>query len=164
MNISIERAASADAEILVKIQVAAFHYDAVLYPGVEPGGPPGYDSVDEMRRKIAEDECYKIVADGQIVGGLVVFDKGEGHYHLDVIFIDPAWHNHGIGQQAMKFIEETYPAARWTLDTPTWAVRNQHFYEKFGYKKVGEHEEPGDVPLFAYEKKIVRPSPDRASQ
>ena len=52
MNISIERATPADVENLVKAQIAAFHHDSVMYPGVEIGGPPGYDSVEQMREKI----------------------------------------------------------------------------------------------------------------
>ncbi len=72
-----------------------------------------------------------------MVGGLSVFDMGQGHFHLDVIFIDPAYHNRGIGTQAMHFIEQTFPAQKWTLNTPGYATRNQHFYEKFGYVKVG---------------------------
>lgn len=152
MNISIERAALADAENLVRVQIAAFHHDAVMYPGVEIGGPPGYASVETMREKIEQDETYKIVHEGQCIGGIVVFDKGQGHYHLDVIFIDPAYHNRGIGSQAMAFLERTYPARLWTLDTPQYAVRNQHFYEKFGYVKMAEHE-ADDIVLFAYEKR-----------
>jgi hypothetical protein len=72
MNITFERATAADAQALVRAQVAAFHNDAVLYPGVEIGGPPGYDSVDSMLKKILEDESYKIVYAEQIIGGMVV--------------------------------------------------------------------------------------------
>ena len=71
--------------------------------------------------------------------------------HLDLIYIDPAYHNLGIGTQAIQFLERTHPAERWTLHTPIWAVRNQHFYEKFGYVKVGEEVYP-DITLIAYEK------------
>jgi ribosomal protein S18 acetylase RimI-like enzyme len=88
---------------------------------------------------------------GQIIGGMVVVDRGHGHFHLGLIFIDPAYHNRGIGTRAMQFIEETYPATQWSLDTPDWAVRNQHFYEKFGYVKVKEEEHPG-ITLIVYEK------------
>jgi hypothetical protein len=35
MNIAFEHATIADAEALVAVQIAAFHHDAVLYPGVE---------------------------------------------------------------------------------------------------------------------------------
>ncbi|MBZ0288577.1 MAG: GNAT family N-acetyltransferase, partial [Anaerolineae bacterium] len=76
MNITCEQATPADAEALVEVQMAAFHDDARLYPGVELGGPPGYDSVDVMLRKIGEDHVYKIVHDRQIIGIIIVNDEG----------------------------------------------------------------------------------------
>lgn len=153
MSVSFERAEIHDAEWLVSVAVAAFHHDSILYSEIEAGGPPGYDSLAVMQHKIAEDECYKIVEGEHIIGGIVVFAKGSGHYHLDLIFISPDYHDRGIGAQAMRFIEDTYPTTRWTLDTPTWAIRNIHFYEKLGYVKVGEFED-GDTTLIAYEKHI----------
>jgi len=155
MDISIRKATPDNASELVRVQIAAFEHDATIYPGVEPGGPPGYDSVADMLDKIADDECYVISLDGVCIGGIVVFDMGGGHFHLDVIFIDPAFHNLGIGTQAMAFIEQSYPATKWTLDTPQWAVRNQHFYEKLGYKKVRLFTAEDNTPLIAFEKKIV---------
>src|SRR5258706_6785263 len=153
MDVTFERPTIADAQALVDLQVRAFHDDARIYPGVEIGGPPGYDSVEQMLDDLATYPCYKIVCDGRIVGGIVVFDRGQGHYHLDRIYIDPDYHNRGIGTLAMRFIEETYPAVKWSLDTPTYAVRNQHFYEKLGYVKVKEFAADG-ITLFAYEKQI----------
>jgi GNAT superfamily N-acetyltransferase len=151
MNVTFERALPEDVEGLVKLQIAAFHDDARLYPGVKLDGPPGYDSVEATLKKIREEDYYCIKADGQLVGGVVVYDYGQGHLHLDVIFVDPAYHNRGIGTQAMQFIERTYPAQKWTLDTPDYATRNHHFYEKFGYVRVGE-EPLEDFILLAYEK------------
>ena len=155
MNIAFEHAVPADAEALVKVQIAAFHDDARMYPGVELGGPPGYDSVDVMLRKIGEAKVYKILADGQIVGGIIAYDEGQGHFHLDVLDIDPAYHNRGIGTQAMHFIERTYPAQKWTLNTPGYALRNQHFYEKLGYVKTGEYPFE-NFTLIDYEKKVAK--------
>ena len=152
MNITFERATPADADAMVQAQIAAFHHDSVLY-GVEIGGPPGYDSAESVLKKIVEDDTYKIVYEGRIVGGMVVNDYGQGHFHLDLIYIDPIYHNRGIGTRAMQFLEGTYPAKKWSLDTPTWAVRNQHFYEKFGYVKIKEVEYD-DITLIAYEKQI----------
>ncbi len=153
MNITFERATAVDAEALVKVQIRAFHNDTRIYPGVEIGGPPGYDSVESSLKKIGQDIFYKIVCEGRIIGGIVVFDMGQGHLHLDLIYLDPDYHNRGIGTRAMQFIEETYPATKWTLDTPAYAVRNQHFYEKFGYVKVSEQEHDG-ITLIAYEKQL----------
>ena len=153
MNIDFARATPADAEDLVKVQIGAFHDDARLYPGVEIGGPPGYDSVEAMLATIAGDECYKVSLDGEIIGAITVIDQGGGHFHLAVLAIDPAHHNKGIGTQAMGFIERTYPATVWTLDTPLFATRNQHFYERLGFVRVGETVFP-DITLIQYEKRL----------
>jgi GNAT superfamily N-acetyltransferase len=156
MSVLFKRAEIHDAESLVHVAVAAFHHDSILYPDIEVGGPPGYDSPTVMRRKIVEDECYKIVEGERIIGGIVVLVRGNGHYHLDLIFIAPEYHNRGIGTQAMRFIGNTYPATRWTLDTPTWAIRNIYFYEKLGHVKVGEFEDE-NTTLIEYEKRISAP-------
>jgi GNAT superfamily N-acetyltransferase len=154
MDITFQRAIPADAEALVKVQIRAFHDDARIYPGVEIGGPPGYDSVEETLKKIVQDDFYKIKAEDQIIGGIVVFDFGDGHFHLDLIFIDPDYHNRGIGTQAMQFLERTYPTTKkWTLDTPLYAIRNHHFYEKFGYVRVKEEKVDG-FSLVCYERRL----------
>lgn len=152
MNVTIEKSKADDAEELVRIQVMSFNSDAMLYPGVEEGGPPGYDSIDLMRRKIAEDITYTIRMDGKIVGGITLFEKAPDHLHLDVIFIAPELHGKGIGSKAMIFLTETYPGVRWTLDTPVYAVRNHHFYEKFGFIRGQMTYEPDGFALYAYEK------------
>jgi ribosomal protein S18 acetylase RimI-like enzyme len=152
MQVSFALAGAADAEALVQIQIAAFHHDSVLYPGIALGGPPGYDSVEQLRTNIAQHTCYKMVVEERVIGMLVLVDQGEAHVHLDVIAIFPTYHNRGIGTLAMQFFEQAHPAQCYTLDTPSWAVRNQHFYEKLGYVKVGETCYP-DITLFAYEKR-----------
>lgn len=159
MRIDFERAAPADAKDLVTVQIAAFHDDARLYPGVEIGGPPGYDSVEATLAKIARGEIHKVSLDDEIIGGITVIDQGAGHFHLDVLAIDPAHHNKGFGTHAMGFIERTFPASLLTLDTPTFATRNQHFYEKLGFVRVGETVFP-DITLIQYEKRLTPESGD----
>ncbi len=152
MNIHFARAIPNDAEALVNAEVAAFHHDTVLY-GVPLGGPPGYDNIETALQKLADHDYFEIVDDDKIIGGIVVMNFGDGHFHLDLIFIVPEYHNLGIGSRAMEFLMNTYPANKWTLDTPLWALRNQHFYEKFGFVnvKVTEYE---DITLISYEKLI----------
>ncbi|MEI8305444.1 MAG: GNAT family N-acetyltransferase [Chloroflexales bacterium] len=152
MQLTFAPASDADAETLVRIQIAAFHHDSVLYPEIAQGGPPGYDSIAQMRKNIAQHPCYKLVYEGRPIGVMVIFEQDDGHTHLDGIAIDHSYHNRGFGTLAMQFLEQAHPARCYTLDTPSWAVRNQHFYEKLGYVKVGETSYP-DITLFAYEKR-----------
>jgi ribosomal protein S18 acetylase RimI-like enzyme len=154
MSIEFDNATPTDAEDLVRVQIAAFHDDARLYPGVEIGGPPGYDSVDAMLATIARGECHKVSLHGEVIGAITVFDQGAGHFHLDVLAIDPAHHNKGVGTEAMGFIERAFPATVWTLETPTFATRNQHFYEKLGFLRTGEKVQP-DITLIQYEKRMT---------
>jgi GNAT superfamily N-acetyltransferase len=153
MQITFQKPALDDAETLLDIQIRSFHSDAQLYPGVAEGGPPGYDSLDEVLNDMRRYPMVKILCDGQIVGGMVVIDHGGGHVHLGRIFIDPEYHNRGIGSASMHYLEQTWPATRYTLDTPAYAVRNHHFYEKFGFVRVGESH-VDDIVLLEYEKRL----------
>jgi ribosomal protein S18 acetylase RimI-like enzyme len=56
----------------------------------------------------------------------------------------------------MNFIEAEYPnVKKWTLCTPYKNLRNQHFYEKFGYEKVGEHKVTDNLSLIDYLKETL---------
>jgi hypothetical protein len=46
----------------------------------------------------------------------------------------------------MRKIFEVHPdVQKWTLGTPSWAFRNQHFYEKLGFVKIRETEVDPDL-------------------
>jgi len=166
--IRFEKARVADAETLTEVQRRTFDDDSSRFGGLPAGGPPGYDSVDWTLWAIKMGIYYKILAgdrresrspsgvDDRIIGGVILFDMHKRHFNLGRIFVDPDWQDQGIGTQAIRFIEKTFSyVKRWSLDTPEWAVRNHHFYEKLGYVKVGE-EVPtgGDMRLYLYEKRI----------
>jgi GNAT superfamily N-acetyltransferase len=150
--IHFEKAKSADAKMLAEVSERAFEAD-IHYGAPGPGGPPGYKSDQWQSKMMRFGDYYKILADGQIIGGFIIFRKKPAEYELGRIFIDPNFQNQGVGAQAFAFIWQTYPLAkRWTLGTPAWNVRNRHFYQKVGFVEVGA--EPPDGILF--EKRITR--------
>jgi GNAT superfamily N-acetyltransferase len=133
------KAKSGDAESLAEVSCRAFD-DDVNYGAPEPGGPPGYKSEGWQRRMMRFGDYYKIVLDGQIVGGLIVFRKAVREYEVGRIFIDPDFQNQGIGVAAFEFIWDEFPLAkRWTLETPVWNHRNRHFYQKMGFVEVRQN-------------------------
>ena len=140
--IKIEKATPDDVVTLTEVQTRTFQDDNKHKPpGCSMEGPPGYDSVDWNAGWIGKTPYYKILLDGQIVGGIIVFDIGQGHYELGRIYVDPGVQNRGIGQQAVRQMFEAFPQAeKWTLGTPSWAIRNQHFYEKMGFVRIRETE------------------------
>ena len=75
-------------------------------------------------------EAYRIVLDGEKVGGLVLFiDPAAQEGELDLLFVSPHAHSRGIGQAAWRAVENLHPEMRaWELVTPYFEKRNIHFY------------------------------------
>jgi len=138
--VELKIASKSDGDVLTKVQIRTFTDDNKFKPpGSNMEGPPGFDSLDWNLRKIQNTPYYKILEYGRIVGGLLLFDIGDGCFEVGRIWIDPEVQDRGIGQEAMRLMFVMHPDVnKWILGTPSWAKRNQHFYEKIGFKKVGE--------------------------
>jgi ribosomal protein S18 acetylase RimI-like enzyme len=139
MTLALEPARPTDAAALADISRRAFDSDvAVGAPG--PGGPPGYDSAEWQRQLMGRASAYwKVMLDGRLVGGAIVFAYPRGRYHLARIFLDPDCHRRGLGLGAMEALLAAYPEARvWRLETPPWNLRTRAFYERLGFRVVRE--------------------------
>ena len=75
-------------------------------------------------------ETYRIVLDGQKVGGVVLqIDKEAAKGELELLFVLPECHSKGIGQAAWKAVEALHPEIIvWETITPYFEKRNIHFY------------------------------------
>lgn len=166
-EVQLERARKEDAETLADISKRAFHSD--VHVGApkgkdgapdEGGGPPGYDSPEFQARMMKVCHYYKMVYDGQIVGGLIASRRRPGHYELERIFVDPEYHNKGIASRAFEKVWPMYPDANiWTLGTPEWNVRTKHFYEKLGFVQVGWTKDEPDWRGRYYERVMASDEP-----
>ena len=142
-TLTFRRAREDDAATLAEVSARAFRND-VTCGAPRPGGPAGYDSPAWQAQMMRRAQYYAMLLGERIVGGLIVFARGPGHYHLGRIFIDADLQNQGLGTQAMAFLWRTYPlATRWTLDTPAWNRRTRHFYQKVGFREVGQDAQGG---------------------
>ena len=167
MHLIFEEITEEDVPELTRVMTRAFDDDAQKHLGVEKGGPEGYDNGEFFREWLfpyPESKGYKIVLEGRIVGGFIVWVLEHGRNSLGTIFVAPDCQDRGIGTRAWEFIEASYPDARsWRLGTPSYAIKNHHFYEhKCGFRKVREEEAPEHPGLsFVYEKLMdldVRPT------
>ncbi len=151
-EVVLGEAGPGDAADLAAISKRSFDSDAeVGAPG--PGGPRGYADPGWQERMMRAGDYWRILADGVLVGGVVVLSMGPQHREVGRIFIDPAVHRRGIGRRAMYLVMEAYPAARrWTLDTPVWNVRARRFYEGLGFRNTGHRAVPGGPELVLYER------------
>lgn len=157
--INFVRAKIEDAEILLEKQIKTFDEDTRQTFNRPAGGPPGYDSLDALHKEIRENMYFKITNNDKIIGGIHVTDMGSDHYNLTRIYVEPEMQNNGIGQKAIKFIEEEFSqVVKWSLDTPSVAKGNHHLYEKMGYRKVNEMilDKASSLSLFFYEKDMNR--------
>jgi len=158
--IELKKAHRDDVEVMTEIQIRVFVNDNKHKPtGCSMEGPPGYNSIKWNMHWIEHAPYYKILFDGKIVGGMILFELGKQHFEVGRIWIDPVFQNQGIGQAAIRFMFDLHPdVSKWTLGTPSWAIRNQHFYEKMGFVKVRETEVDPDLGWsgIEYERLIKR--------
>lgn len=150
----------ADIPELTVVLTRAFDDDSQKHLGQERGGPPGYDNGEHLRRQLIghqETFGYKVIAQGKVVGGIIVHLSEHGENVLGTIFVDPVYQDRGVGTRTWEFVEATYPDAKsWRLRTPAYATKNHHFYEaKCGFTRTGEGEFQGPGgKVFIYRKEI----------
>ena len=140
MKIELQKLTITDASQWHKLQVEA--YAPLLEKYQDHETSPAAESLSQVveRMSSACREHFFILKDGEISGGVrTAWWPDTTQYRLGSIFILPRFRDMGIGQIAMSLVETRYPnATTWELDTVLQEERNIHFYEKLGYKRVGE--------------------------
>ena len=85
-------------------------------------------SRDTIERSINGGEAYRIMQDGEPVGGVIIKVDGECG-DLDILFVSPHIHSKGIGYAAWCEVEKLHPEVKvWETVTPYFEKRNIHFY------------------------------------
>lgn len=152
MIVQIERARPEDVPKLIEVQDLAFHEEFERYEVC-----PSYrESPAAMLDMVQNAFVYTIRIDAQVVGDLIVRDRGEGCYYLRTIAVVPAFQRRGIGGEAIRLLELEFPhAVRWTLETPEGTPKNHAFYDALGYHKIGETRISERLTLRHYEKLLA---------
>jgi len=149
-EISFGLATTEDIGDLIAIQNQAFYDDYVKY-----GNCPGYGrTYESMKSSVENCIAYKIMMDGTIVGDIIVRDNHDGTYFLGGLCVIPKYENNGIGQTAMKFLDQHYnDACHWSLETPADKERNHYFYKKCGFHVTKEYM-VGTVKIALFERAV----------
>lgn len=65
---------------------------------------------------------YKIVFNGLIIGGFVIFRTGQTNFQIERIFILQEYQNLGIGKKSLAYVFKRFPEAKvWYADVkPSW--------------------------------------------
>ena len=107
-----------------------------------------------IEQSIDGGETYRIVLNGQKVGGIVINVDGEKG-NLDLLFVSPTFHSKGIGYAAWCAVEKLHPEVKvWETVTPYFEQRNIHFYvNRCGFHIVEffnkYHPDPNDPEMCA---------------
>ena len=131
MGVEIVPLAAEDREQFIADNQEAFNYGALEEFGrrddhFEEDGQ--IISRETIEKSIDEGEAYRIVQDGQNIGGVVIKVEEE-HGHLDLLFVSPKAHSKGIGYAAWCEVEKLHPEVKvWETVTPYFEKRNVHFY------------------------------------
>ena len=107
-----------------------------------------------ISRKTIEDsidagEAYRIVLEGEKVGGVILKTEGD-RGDLEILFVSPKVHSKGIGYAAWCEVEKLHPEVKiWETVTPYFEKRNIHFYvNRCGFHIVeffnNHHPDPND--------------------
>ena len=142
-----------DVPALAPILRAAFDDDTRMHTELEHDGPCGYDDGSMLLRMLNRPEllCRKVLLSGQPAGGFVVRPQ-QCRCTLELLFVDPALKNRGLGFEIWQQIEQSFPQARqWLVETPDYSTRNHHFYTKkcgFSFVKTVDYPNGGRSFLF----------------
>ncbi len=152
-EVTLSEASESDSGRLAEISKKAFDSD-VDFGAPNTNGPPGYDSDLFYSQMLRFLNCFLILVEDELIGGIMVKVGGKLGV-VERIFIDPSYQRKGNGTRTMKLIMDKYPeAVLWTLGTPEWNTRTKLFYEKLGFNQVGwDHSDPGFRGRW-YEKRI----------
>ncbi|MEK2534718.1 GNAT family N-acetyltransferase [Tetragenococcus halophilus] len=142
-----------EAVLVTEIMTDAFNYDAEIYFGKGAEfGPPGY-SDGTLARKVLQNvhvnNYFIYLSNKQLVGFLSIDIKNG---QLDYFCIRSNFINQGIGTATWSEIERIFPEKKWQVETPAYSLRNHRFYEKLGFKKIGEKTYDSETAAFLFEK------------
>ena len=129
----------------------------------------GYPSLSAFEKDIINNWLYVIINDKEIIGCICISDfmdkeyesvkwltKNDNNIYIHRLAVTPAHQRMGYAQKMMSFAENfarenKYLSVR--LDTFSENVNNQTFYQKRGYKKLGNIFFPNqsESPFYCYE-------------
>ena len=129
--VNIEKATVSDAEEILALQKLAYRSEAELYS--DYGIPPMTQTLDEILGDFNRQEFLKTMIDGNIVGSVRAYSKGETCY-IGRLIVHPMFQNRGIGTMLMNEIEALFRSSgRYELFTGMKSERNIRLYQKLGY-------------------------------
>lgn len=148
----LEKIFPKDKELLTKILTESFNFDTRRYFGKDAeGGPPGYNDGSLAEKILQNQRChsYFVKVHHEVIGfiSMDIFAREVRYFCLL-----PKYIGQGYGTKIWQMVENIYGKDGWFLETPDYSVTNHYFYEKLGFKKVGEKPYTKEDSSFIFQK------------
>jgi ribosomal protein S18 acetylase RimI-like enzyme len=144
-----------DAEAILALQKVAYASEARRYEDWTI--PPLVETLDSVRRHIAEHVVLKAIVDGRLAGsirGVVTAAVCE----VCRLSVDPALQRRGIGSALIDAVEQRFPAIEaFELFTGNRSVENLRLYARHGYRVTRTKVLSPDVSLVFLRKPATSP-------
>jgi GNAT superfamily N-acetyltransferase len=155
--LTLSKANRSDIVPLRDLAVNAFDEDKIYRPNnIEDGEPPGIGSVEKHEQWLNSKIYLKCTQNDMLVGSCIL-DIIEDRGVIGGLHVAPDVMNSGIGSWIINKILGMYPnVSTWTLETPDYAIRNHHFYEKnqFVLKEITPLEPSLGFGFYKYERTV----------
>ena len=155
VNITLVPLSPADREQFILDNQEAFNYGALEEFGLRDDHYEEDEQIisrETIEQSINGGEAYRIMQDGNPVGGVIIKTEGD-HGDLEILFVSPKVHSKGIGYAAWCAVERMHPEVKvWETVTPYFEKRNIHFYvNRCGFHIVefynSHHPDPNDPDM-----------------
>lgn len=146
----IEKAQLEDLEAILSLQKLAYQSEAELCNDYSI--PPLTQTIDGINEDYRNKLILKAVEKDEIIGSVRAFAE-EGICHIGRLIVHPHHQNKGIGKLLIKSIEECFGSCqKYALFTGRHSLKNLSFYQKTGYRIVGEEQVNERVTLVFLDK------------
>lgn len=154
--LTVRKSVAKDTKVLKETLLESFVQASINDFGNKTSLPPGVSDGSQIDNALEKQTPYTLLWHNKIVGGIIIELRESKEYYLQTLWVVTEYQNKGIGKNVIAFLEKTYPDAQsWVLETPSVASRNRRFYEKLGYKIIGEQRiESSPVVLINYKKEM----------
>lgn len=148
-NVVLRAMRPADAGAVLAVQVAAFAFEARLYPGATL--PPLLETPAELVADLARGLGYVAVLEGRVVGSVRVRLDG-ARLSIARLAVAPEVQGRGIGAALLALAEQAAPAAEAVLFTGDLSAGNLRLYARAGYVETAR-EPTGDGVMLVHLRK-----------